>query len=234
MALLELGTTSLLIQQLFDVTSSCFMLKLSASLINQAVCGIVLLGAIAGCTPLPSSSPLSQASPHPVKPLPAEALIRAAETPSYRLSPSPTAKSSTAKVKLSAAEVAIQLQQAEDKAISAENLAQSAQSKEDWNLVINQWNRAIALLPPLGAAGAQKAEAQQKRTAYQSKLANARQKAKTNPRQLVTGGSQPTGKGIPLIVAPDAPNPKAASPSPTASPASPSPSPSPSVSPSQN
>lgn len=190
--------------------------------------GIVLVGAIAGCTPLPSSSSFSQESPRPVKPLPAEALIRAAETPSYRLSPSPTAKSSTAKVKLSAAEVAIQLQQAEDKAISAENLAQSAQSKEDWNLVINQWRRAIALLPPLAVAGVKKADVQQKRAAYQGKLANAQQKAKTNPRQLVTGGSQPTGKGIPLIVAPDAPAPKNASPSPTASPASPTPSASPS------
>ena len=195
--------------------------------------GIVLVGAIAGCTPLPSSSSLSQESPRPVKPLPAEALIRAAKTPSYRLSPTPAAaaKSATAKVKLSATEVAIQLQQAEDKAISAENLAQSAQSKEDWNLVINQWNRAIALLPPLEATGAQKANVQKKRADYQSKLANARQKAKTNPRQLVTGGSQPTGKGVPLIVAPDS---KTASPSPSASPASPSPSPSASASPSQN
>ncbi|PSB20529.1 hypothetical protein C7B65_06380 [Phormidesmis priestleyi ULC007] len=198
------------------------MLK-SASLIKQATCGFVLLGAIAGCTPLPSSSSLGQESPRPVKPLPAETLIRSAGTPSYRLSPNPTgAKSSPTKVKLSAAEMASQLQQAEDKAISAENLAQSAQSKEDWNLVINQWNRAIALLPPLSSAGAQKANVQQKRADYQSKLANAQQKAKTNPRQLVTGGSQPIGKGIPLIIAPDSPDPKTASPSPTASPASPS------------
>ncbi len=196
--------------------------------------GIVLVGAVAGCTPLPSSSSLSQESPRPVKPLPAEALIRAAKTPSYRLSPTPAAKSATAKVKLSATEVAAQLRQAEDKAISAENLAQSAQSREDWNLVINQWNRAIALLPPLAATGAQKANVQQKRADYQSKLADARQKAKTNPRQLVTGGSQPTGKGVPLIVAPDAPDPKTASPSPTASPASPAPSSSPPASPSQN
>ncbi len=203
----------------------CFMLNPSA-LFKQAACGIVLLGAIAACAPLPSSSSLSQKSPRPVKPLPAEALIRSAETPSYRPSPSPAAKSPTAKSQLSAAEVAIRLQQAEDKAISAEKLAQSAQSKEDWNLVINQWNRAIALLPPL-AAGAQKADVQQKRANYQSKLANAQQKAKTNPRQLVTGGNQPTsGKSIPLIIAPNAPDAKQASPSPTASPASPSPSPS--------
>ncbi|MCY7320917.1 MAG: hypothetical protein LH660_03725 [Phormidesmis sp. CAN_BIN36] len=201
------------------------MLK-SVFVIKQAVCGIVLLSAIAGCTPLPPSS-LSQESPRPVKPLPAEALIRAAETPSYRVSPSSTAKSSTTKVKRSAAEVVSQIQQAEDKAISAENLAQSAQSKEDWNLVTNQWNRAIALLPPLSEAGAQKAKVQQKRADYQSKLANAQQKAKTNPRQLVTGGSQPTGKGIPLMVAPASPEPKTASPSPTASSASPTPSASP-------
>ena len=206
--------------------SLCFMLKPS-TLIKQVACGIVLLSAIAGCTPLPPPS-FSQESPRPVKPLPAEALIRAAQTPSYRVSPSPTAKSSTTKVRLSAAEVASQIQQAEDKAISAENLAQSAQSKEDWNLVTNQWNRAIALLPPLSEAGAQKAKVQQKRADYQSKLANARQKAKTNPRQLVTGG-KPTEKGIPLMVAPASPEPKTASPSPTASPA-----PTPSASPAEN
>ena len=208
------------------------MFKPSICLIQQAACGIVLLGAIGACTPLPSPSSLTQESPRSVKPLPAEALIRAAETPSYRLSPDSTvAKSPTAKSKLSAAEVETQLQQANDKAISAENLAQSAQSKDDWSLVINQWNRAIALLPSLAAAGAQKATVQQRRADYQSKLANAQQKAKTNPRQLVTGGTRPAGKGIPLIIAPDAPDPKTASPSPTASPASPSSSASPSPSP---
>lgn len=133
------------------------------------------------------------------------------------------AKSLTATSKLSDSELASQLQQADDKAISAANLMQSAQSKEDWTLVINQWKRAIALLPPLSAAGAQKAAVQQKRADYQSKLADAQQKAKTNPRQLVTG-AQPTGGGIPLIVAPNSPDATTASPSPTNSP-SPSPSP---------
>ncbi|MCY7273795.1 MAG: hypothetical protein LH702_08610, partial [Phormidesmis sp. CAN_BIN44] len=125
------------------------MLKLSAS---SVFCRIALVGLVA-CTPLSPSSVTQEETPRPVKPLPAEAFIKAAQTPSYRLSPSPVAKSLTATSKLSASEVASQLQQAEDKAISAENLVQSAQSKEDWTLVINQWKRAIALLPPLSVAG---------------------------------------------------------------------------------
>ena len=206
------------------------MLK-PAVFLAQTSCRLALLGLVA-CTPLPSSSSLSPESPRPVKPLPAEAFIRSAETPSYHLSPpSPVPKSPTAGVKLSAAEVASQLQQAEDKAISAENLAQSAQSKEDWTLVIDQWNRAIARLPSLSSAGAQKATVQQKRAVYQSKLAEAQQKARTNPRQLVTGAPPTGGKGIPLMVAPLSPDGTTASPSPTAS-ASPSSSPSPSPSPS--
>ncbi len=206
-----------------------FMLK-SAS-VAQVFCGIALLGLVNACTPLPAPSSLSQEeSPRPVKPLPAEAFIRAAQTPSYQLSPSPGAKSLTANSKLSPSEVATQLQQADDKAISAANLMQSAQSKEDWTLVINQWKRAIALLPPVSAAGSQKAVVQKKRADYQSRLANAQQKAKSNPRQLVTGGQPTGGKGVPLIVAPNSPD-AAASPSPTASPASPSPSSSPSPSP---
>ena len=192
----------------------------------QASCGIALFGLVTACTPLPSSSSITQESSRPIKPLPAEAFIKAAQTPSYRLSPSPVAKSLAASSKLSASEVTTQLQQAEDKAISAANLMQSAQSQEDWMLVINQWKRAIALLPPLSAAGAQKATVQQKRADYQSKLADAQQKAKTNPRQLVTGVQPTGGKGIPLIVAPNSPDVATASPSPTASPASPSPSPS--------
>ncbi len=197
----------------------------------QTSCRIALLGLVSACTPLSPSS-VTQETPRPVKPLPAEAFIRASKTPSYQLSPSPAVKSLTAPSKLSASEVASQLQQADDKAISAANLMQSAQSKDDWTLVVNQWKRAIALLPPVSAAGAQKAAVQQKRADYQSKLADAQQKAKINPRQLVTGGSQSTGgKGIPLIVAPNSPD-AAASPSPTASPVSPSPSSSPSPSPS--
>ncbi|MBC7825500.1 MAG: hypothetical protein H7126_16880, partial [Candidatus Parcubacteria bacterium] len=66
----------------------------------------------------------------------------------------------------------------------------------------------------------------QKRADYQSKLSDAQQKAKTNPRQLVTGGQPTGGKGIPLIVAPNSPDATTASPSPTNLP-SPSSSPSP-------
>jgi len=201
------------------------MLNPSASF-TCVSCGIALLGLVSACTPLSPSS-VTQETPRPVKPLPAEAFIKVTETPSYRLSPSPVAKSLTATSKLSASELASQLQQADDKAISAENLMQSAQSKEDWTLVINQWKRAIALLPPLSVAGAQKGAVQQKRADYQSKLSDAQQKAKTNPRQLVTGGQPTGGKGIPLIVAPNSPDATTASPSPTNLP-SPSSSPSPS------
>lgn len=195
---------------------------------------LTVISLLSACTPLPTSQSATSESPRPIPTLPAEKLLReqAANpkpTPSV-LGKSSVQKSAKQSTTFSTSEVTDLLAQAEDKAVSAANLAQSAQSKEDWSLIINQWKRAIALLKPISASGAQKTLVQKRLAVYQSELAAAQQQAKTNPRQIVTGGGGSSKGGIPLIVSPDSPSPTP-SPSPTGSP-SPTSSPSPSASPS--
>lgn len=184
---------------------------------------VALISLLSACKPLPTSAPVASESSRPVDPLPVETLRRPTES-SPRPSIAPTAKPSTRSTSAgarSASEVTALLQQAEDKAVSAVNLSQSAQSKEDWNLVIDRWQRAIAVLKPLVVSGSQKAIVQQRLATYQNRLADAQQQAKANPRQIVTGGGNPNSKGIPLIAGPrseEGKDAKTASPSPTASP----------------
>ncbi|NJR48812.1 MAG: hypothetical protein HC780_03850 [Leptolyngbyaceae cyanobacterium CSU_1_3] len=178
-----------------------------------------LLGLLSACTPLPTSrSALPSESPRPIPTLPAERLLRqqAIATPKPKTATAkPPGKPNPTQPAFSTAEVTKLLSQAEDKAIAAANLTQSAQSKEDWALVINQWKRAIAILQPASNANLQRALVQQRLKTYQNNLAAAQQQAKTNPRQLIQRAGGSTKGGIPLIVAPASPD---AKPSPTASP----------------
>ncbi|HEY9644779.1 MAG TPA: hypothetical protein V6C88_00335 [Chroococcidiopsis sp.] len=59
----------------------------------------------------------------------------------------------------------------------AATLAQSAQSIDDWNLVVSQWQQAIALLQQVPAADPNYATAQEKIATYQGNLQIAQQKA---------------------------------------------------------
>lgn len=76
-----------------------------------------------------------------------------------------------------------------DKAYSAFNISQSAQSSYDWNLVMSQWQEAIALLKAVPANSPDKAIAQKKLTVYQRNLTYAQQQAnrpvKENPDSIV-------------------------------------------------
>ncbi len=183
----------------------------------------VLLGLLVSCSPLPTKI-YSYEPARPVEPMPYEkqgyVLVQPSSVPELRsaiparIVPKPGAK-------LSETEISQILAQAEDKAIGAVSLSRSAQSKEDWSLVIEQWKRAIDLLKPV----AKVARIQPKLIEYQRNLATAQIQAKTNPRQIVES-ERSTSNGIPLVVTETKPQP-----SPTAS-ASPSPSPSPSSTPS--
>ncbi len=57
-----------------------------------------------------------------------------------------------------------------NKAMSAANLTQSAKSKQDWNLVANQWQEAIALMKTIPASSPNYAVAQKKVGEYQKNL----------------------------------------------------------------
>ena len=69
-----------------------------------------------------------------------------------------------------------------DKAYSADNISQSAQSSDDWNLVVSQWTDAIALMKALPATNPNKAIARTKIAEYQRNLTYAKQQA-TRPIQ---------------------------------------------------
>ena len=67
-----------------------------------------------------------------------------------------------------------------DKAYSALSISRSAQSSEDWNLVVRQWSDAIALMKAVPATNPKKALARIKIAEYQRNLSNA-QKQATRP-----------------------------------------------------
>lgn len=209
------------------------MLSDRMSKILFPVSGLLLM-LLCGCETLPTKFSQSQ-QPRPVEPLPFEKKGYKIVYPSPSVTPMATIARRTVAVKpgktLSPSEVTELLEQAEDKAVSAANLAESAQSKEDWALVIAQWKKAIDTLKPIGSsAGAQKSAVQQKLSDYQRNLANAQQQAKTNPRQI-QADEKPSENGIPLIITSGEDN--QPSPSPSTSPtASPTASSSPSASPS--
>lgn len=194
---------------------------------------VLVVGVLSGCAPLPeaySSAP----SPRPVEPLPFEKKGYTIAYPSPTIAPltsngAPIRKVITAKpgTKLSDVDIAVLLEQAEDKAVSAANLSQSAQSKDDWTLAISQWRKAIALLKPIAA---QKPLVRQKLSEYQRNLADAQARSTTNPRQIVTGGES-GGYGVPLVdTSGDKPSTPGASPAPS-TPSTPGASPAPGASP---
>lgn len=67
--------------------------------------------------------------------------------------------------------------QALDRANSAAGIAQSAQSKDDWQLVANRWQQAIDLLRTVPQSSKDYAQAQQKLQEYRRSLAQAQQRA---------------------------------------------------------
>jgi hypothetical protein len=101
-------------------------------------------------------------------------------------------------------------QKGTDKATSARALAQDAQTPEDWNLVVIQWQRAIAFMKEVPRSDRNYASAQKLLTTYQQELGRAQQIAKRGGRSRSTVVVKDNSKGgIPLIVAAagtDAPN----------------------------
>lgn len=81
-----------------------------------------------------------------------------------------------------------------DKAASATSLAQTAQTPEDWKLVIEQWQRAIAFMKSVPPSSPNRAAAQRLLEQYQDSLAQAQVQAKrggpsrTAPQAANDGG----------------------------------------------
>ncbi|MHC5831556.1 MAG: hypothetical protein ACYT04_90210, partial [Nostoc sp.] len=69
-----------------------------------------------------------------------------------------------------------------DKAVGAWSISQSAQSPEDWNLVVRQYQDAIALMRKVRRQSVEFAIAQTKITEYRRQIKYAQQQA--NPRPV--------------------------------------------------
>jgi predicted aspartyl protease len=80
--------------------------------------------------------------------------------------------------------------QALDKADSARNISQSAQSDDDWKLVISQWQEAIRLLRSLPASSPYKPMAKGKLTEFQQGL-NEAKKQSTRPNPIAARPTEP-------------------------------------------
>jgi hypothetical protein len=141
---------------------------------------------LSACSTTPGRSPF----PTPPPPLPAETATPLPSPVAASPSPKPT-------VPINA------YQKGMDKAASATTLARDAQTPEDWKLVITQWERAISFLKSVPRDNPNYPKAQKLLPDYQQQLANARQQAKTNPRQTTTVAQKPSEGGIPLFVTSD-------------------------------
>lgn len=126
-------------------------MKLATTIQSAAIAGTVLLYACTVTQQAPPTSP----PPSPLTP---------AAPP-----PSP--------VTLASPETDVFLE-AENKAISAKNIAQIAQTKEDWTLVVNRWQQAIDLIKAVPRSNPKYALAQKQLAEYQTGLNDAEKQLK--------------------------------------------------------
>ena len=92
-----------------------------------------------------------------------------------------------------------------DKADSAVTISQSAQSQDDWNLVINRWQQAVQLMRAVPGNSARHTQAKAKIAEYERNLAIARQQVARISSSLpaTPSSASPTnGSSSPYILTP--------------------------------
>ncbi len=153
--------------------------------VTGVVAGVVAIAMTACTGSNPTASPSPPASPIAVTP----AAAPVANVPSPSAPPSPVVDG--AKI----------YQQALDKAAAATSISQSAQSKDDWMLVVKRWQEAIALLKTVPTTAPEQVQAKGKLTEYERNL-----KAATRAAGTVTR-SRPSTTTISLPEVANAPEP---------------------------
>ena len=93
------------------------------------------------------------------------------------------------------------LERAASKASSAANLAETAVTKDDWNLVFLQWQRAIAFLKQIPKSDARWATAQKLLPQYQQGLQRAQAQSKRGTTVVSSGSSAAGASGGGILVA---------------------------------
>ena len=128
-------------------------MKLATAINSAAIAGTILLYACTVTQQAPPPSPPPSPSPlTPAAPPPSPVTLASPETDAF--------------------------QEAENKAISAKNIAQIAQTKEDWTLVANRWQQAINLIKAVPKSHPKYALAQKQLAEYQTGLNNAQKQLK--------------------------------------------------------
>jgi hypothetical protein len=129
-----------------------------------------------GCSQFPS---LSTNSPSPTVPSPVVSVSPTAISSATAEGTAPTPTPSVA--------AAVLWEQALERAATAEELSQSAQSRDDWSLVSNRWEQAIALLRSIPSSDPRHTEVERKVSEYKGKLTAAQQRANiTTPNVTLT------------------------------------------------
>lgn len=131
-------------------------MKLATTINSAMIAGTVLLYA---CTITQQAPPTSR-PPSPFTP------AAPPSSPITLASPAPTSPE------------ADYFLEAENKAISAKNIAQIAQTKEDWTLVASRWRQAIDLIKAVPTSHPKYALAQKQLAEYQTALKNAEKQLK--------------------------------------------------------
>lgn len=145
-----------------------------------AALAVTLLALTAGCSsdepPAASTSP--SPTPSVAKAPPPSAVKPKAPSPSA--SPSASLKKDT-------------FVDATDAAASAATIAQSAESRDDWDLVASRWQEAIKLMKQVPRKSKNYALAQKKAAEYQNNLAYAKKMTTRPPKAASPASSPPAG-----------------------------------------
>jgi hypothetical protein len=96
-------------------------------------------------------------------------------------SPAPVSAAPSVSALPAASPVVGSYQEALQRGTQAQALAQTAQSVDDWSLVVSQWRQAIDQLQAIPASSLDHAKAQTLLSAYQANLATAQQRAASQP-----------------------------------------------------
>ncbi len=89
-------------------------------------------------------------------------------------------------------------EQAIDIAAGAATITKSAVSREDWALVISQWQQAIGLIKAVPKSNPSHADAQKKLAQYQIFLADAKERAAPPPNKNTPGDINPQFFSVPI------------------------------------
>ncbi len=166
---------------------------------------VIVLGLISGCSnDEPQATPTSP-SPSLSASTPAPALLK-----SQAASPSVSPQINV-------------FNDATDAAASAATITQSAESKDDWNLVVSRWQKAIQLMKTVPSNSKNYATAQKKLVEYQRNLAYAVKQANSPPKPVLPALSSPTvtqPQSTPGALPTSSPQPVGTTPTPSATPTS--------------